>query len=64
MSKSELCRYCAATVEAGAWHCHCCGVSHPTSELRAVFLSPVAFALYIIVVLAFMTFWFWQEGAF
>jgi len=27
-------------------------------------LSPVAFALYIIVVLAFMTFWFWQEGAF
>jgi len=27
-------------------------------------LSPVAFALYIIAVLAFMTFWFWQEGAF
>jgi hypothetical protein len=63
--KSNLtCRCCAATVEAGAWRCHHCSEAHPTSELRGVVLSPFAIVLYIIATLAFITFWFWQEGAF
>ena len=56
-----ICRCCAAPVEVDAGVCHCCGVSYPTSGLRAVLLSPFAIAFYVIVVLAFMTFWFWQD---
>jgi hypothetical protein len=56
-----ICRYCAAPVEADAGVCHCCGVAYPTSRLRAVLLSPFATAFYVIVVLAIMTFWFWQD---
>jgi hypothetical protein len=55
------CRCCAAAVEAGVGVCPGCGVAYPTSGLRAVLLSPFAVAFYIIVVLAFMTFWFWQD---
>jgi hypothetical protein len=55
------CRYCAAPVEADAGVCHHCGVAYPTSELRAVVLSPFAIAFYVVAVLAFMTFWFWQD---
>jgi hypothetical protein len=36
-------------------------VAYPTSELRAVLLSPIAFAFFVVVVLAFITFWFWQD---
>ena len=62
MHTRELtCRCCAATVEAGAWHCHHCGEAHPTSELRATVLGPFAIAIYIIAILAFITFWFWQD---
>ena len=56
----DICRYCAAPVKADAVVCHCCGVAYPTSELRAVLLSPIAFAFFVVVVLAFITFWFWQ----
>ena len=57
--KAELTRRCcAATVEAGAWRCHHCGEARPTSELRAVVLSPFALAFYVVAVLAFITFWF------
>jgi hypothetical protein len=60
--KAELtCRCCAASVETGAWRCHHCGEAHRTSDLRAVVLSPFALAFYIVAVLAFMTFWFWQD---
>jgi hypothetical protein len=48
-------------VEAGAWRCHYCGEAHPTSEFRAVVFSPFAIAFYVIAVLAFITFWFWQD---
>jgi hypothetical protein len=63
MRKSKfVCMYCGAPVKADdAEVCHCCGVSYPTSGLRAVLLSPFAIAFYVIVVLAFMTFWFWQD---
>jgi predicted amidophosphoribosyltransferase len=62
MRKSNLiCRYCAAPVEADAGVCDCCGVAYPTSELRAVLLSPIAFAVYVVVVLTFITFWCWQD---
>ena len=48
MRKSNLiCRYCAAPVEADAGVCHCCGVAYPTSEFRAVLLSPLAVAVYV-----------------
>jgi hypothetical protein len=47
-----------------AWRCHHCGEAHPTSEFRAIVLSPFAIAVYVVAVLAFITFWFWQEGAF
>ena len=61
MRKSKfVCMYCGAPVKADAEVCHCCGVSYPTSGLRAVLLSPFAIAFFI-VVLAFMTFWFWQD---
>ena len=57
MRKSELvCRYCATPVKTDAGVCHCCGV-----ELRAVLLSPCAIAIYVIGVLAFITFWLWQD---
>ena len=56
-----VCRYCAAPVEADAGVCHYCGVAYPTSELRAVLLSPYAIALYVVAALALMTFWFWQD---
>src|SRR5262249_33363806 len=40
--KAKLtCRCCTATVAAGAWRCHHCGEAHPTSEFRAVVLSPI-----------------------
>ena len=55
------CRYCDAPVEADAGVCHCCGVAYPTSLLRAVLLSPFVIAFYVVAVLAFMTFWFWQD---
>jgi hypothetical protein len=55
------CRHCAAPVEADAGVCHCCGISYPTSALRSVLLSPIAFAVYVVAVLAFITFWFWQD---
>jgi hypothetical protein len=55
------CRYCATPVKADAGECHCCGVAYPTSELRAVLLSPFAIAFYVVAVLAFITFWFWQD---
>ena len=62
MRKSELvCRYCATPVKADAGVCHCRGVAYPTSELRAVLLSPCAIAIYVIGVLAFITFWLWQD---
>ena len=62
MRKLKLvCRYCGAPVKADAGVCHCCGVAYPTSELRAVLLSPIAIAFYVVVMLAFMTFWFWQD---
>ena len=55
------CRHCAAPVKADAGVCHHCGAAYPTSEHRAVVLSPVAIAVYVIAALAFMTFWFWQD---
>ena len=58
------CRCCAAPVETGAWRCHCCGEAYPTSEFRAIVLSPFAIAFYVVATLAFITFWFWQEGVF
>ena len=62
MRKSKfVCMYCGAPVKADAEVCHCCGVSYPTSGLRAVLLSPFAIAFYVIVALAFMTFWFWPD---
>ena len=62
MRKSKfVCMYYGAPVKADAEVCHCCGVSYPTSGLRAVLLSSFAIAFYVIVVLAFMTFWFWQD---
>jgi hypothetical protein len=48
-------------VEADAGRCHRCGVAYPTSELKAVALSPTAVPFYIVTVLAFITFWFWQD---
>jgi hypothetical protein len=56
-----FCRCCDAPVKVGAAVCDCCGVAYPTSELRALVLSPFAIAIYVIAVLAFMTFWFWQD---
>ena len=56
-----ICRYCTAPVEADAGVCHCCGVAYPTSEFRAVFMSPLAIAVYVVAVLAFITFWCWQD---
>ena len=61
MRKSKfVCMYCGAPVKADdAEVCHCCG--DPTSGLRALLLSPFAIAFYVIVALAFVTFWFWQD---
>ena len=53
------CRYCAATVQAGARRCHFCGASYPTSELRAYILSPSAFAFVTLLVALLVTLWFW-----
>ena len=52
------CRCCAAAVEADAGRCCQCGVAHPTSELRAVALSPTAIPFYVVTVLAFLYLWF------
>jgi hypothetical protein len=54
------CRGCAAAVEADAGVCHCCGIAYPTSELRAVLLSPTAVPFYVVAVVSFITLWFWQ----
>ena len=54
------CRCCAAAVEADAGRCSRCGIAYPTSEFRAVILSPFAFPFYVVAVLVFVTFWFWQ----
>jgi hypothetical protein len=48
-----------ATVQPDAMRCDRCGVSHPTSELRAAILSPSAFAFFAIVLALLATFWFW-----
>jgi hypothetical protein len=61
MRKSEpVCRYCVAPVKVDAVLCHCCGTAYPTSELRAALLSPFTMAGYVLAVLGFITFWFWQ----
>jgi len=52
------CRCCGASVEADAGRCYRCGVAYPTSELRAVALSPTAIPFYVVAVLAFIAFWF------
>ena len=54
------CRCCAASVEADAGRCSQCGIAYPTSELRAVALSPTAIPFYAVAVLGLITFWFWQ----
>jgi ribosomal protein L40E len=51
------CRRCGVNVEADAGRCYRCGVAYPASELRAVVLSPTAIPFYVVVVLAFITFW-------
>jgi hypothetical protein len=58
-SKAKFtCRCCGNSVEADAGRCYRCGVAYPTSELRAVVFSPTAIPFYVVVVLAFITFWF------
>ena len=58
-SKAKFtCRCCGNSVEADAGRCYRCGVAYPASELRAVVLSPTAIPFYVVVVLAFITFWF------
>jgi hypothetical protein len=60
-SKAKFtCRCCGISVEADAGRCYRCGVAYPTSELRAVVLSPSAFAFCTLAVTIFITFWFWQ----
>lgn len=54
------CRHCAATVQPGAMRCLRCGVSYPTSELKAAIFSPSAFALFALALALLVTFWFWQ----
>jgi hypothetical protein len=54
-------RCCQVLQEAGAWRCDSCGIAYPTSELRALILGPAAIAVYIVAVLAFITFRFWQD---
>ena len=58
-SKAKFtCRCCGVSVEADAGRCYRCGVAYPTSELRAVALSPTAIPFYVVAVLAFITLWF------
>jgi hypothetical protein len=54
------CRHCRVPVKADARRCHSCGAAYPTSELLAVVLSANAVAVYVVVVLAFITLWFLQ----
>jgi len=50
-----ICGHCGADVKS-TLHCSTCGVSHPTSELRAVILSPSAFAFYTLILALLVTF--------
>src|SRR6516162_5943984 len=55
-SKAKFkCRCCGVSVEADAGRCHRCGVAHPTSDFRAVVLSPTAIPFYVVMVLSFIT---------
>jgi hypothetical protein len=61
MRKTKLvCWHCAAPVKADGRSCDCCGVAYPTSELRAVILSPFALAFYVVAVLNFITLLLWH----
>jgi hypothetical protein len=48
----RACRCCAADVQ-NTMRCRVCGALHPTSELRAAFLNPTAFAAYTLIMFVF-----------
>jgi hypothetical protein len=54
------CRSCRFPVKRGAGRCHNCGAVYPTSEFLAFALSPFAIAVYVVAILAFITFSYWQ----